>query len=138
MKEVFADTFFWTALANPRDRWHEQAVAFRDSAAGTVLVTTDEVLVELAANLAGAGPQVRPFLADSIESILKDPGVRVIPQSRASLLAGLQLYRDRPDKSYSLTDCISMQVMRKRNIIEALTADHHFTQEGFRVLFRKQ
>ena len=94
--------------------------------------------MELAANLAGAGPQARPFLADSIESILRDPGVRVIPQSRESFLAGLQLYRDRPDKSYSLTDCISMQVMRKRNIIEALTADHHFTQEGFGVLFRKQ
>ena len=137
MKEVFADTFFWAALANPRDRWYEQAVAFRDSAAGTVLVTTDEVLVELAANLAGAGPQTRSFLADSIEAILEDPGIRVIPQSRESFLGGLQLYRDRPDKSYSLTDCISMQVMRGRNITETLTADHHFTQEGFRVLFRE-
>ena len=137
MKEVFADTFFWAALAIPRDRWHDQAVAFRDSAARTILVTTDEVLVELAANLAVAGPQTRLLLADFIEIILKDRGVRVIPQSRESFLSGLQLYRDRPDKSYSLTDCISMQTMRRSNITEALTADHHFTQEGFRVLFRE-
>ena len=72
MKEVFADTFFWTAIANPRDRWHDQAVAFRDSAADTTLVTTDEVLVELAANLAAADPKMRAFVADFIEIILRD------------------------------------------------------------------
>jgi hypothetical protein len=54
--------------------------------------------------------------------------ILVIPQSRASFLAGLQLYRARPDKGHSLTDCISMQTMR--------TDDRHFEQEGFRALFR--
>ncbi len=138
MKEVFADTFFWTAIANPRDRWHDQAVAFRDSAADTILVTTDEVLVELAANLAAADPKMREFVADFIEIILRDPGIRVIPQSRESFLKGLQLYRNRPDKNYSLTDCISMQAMQTRNITEALTEDRHFSQEGFRALFRAE
>jgi uncharacterized protein len=45
------------------------------------------------------------------------------------------LYKDRPDKEYSLTDCISMQVMRREGLTEVLTNDHHFTQEGFRILF---
>ena len=49
----------------------------------------------------------------------------------------MNLYEARPDKGYSLTDCISMQTMRKEGISEALTDDRHFEQEGFRALFRE-
>jgi predicted nucleic acid-binding protein len=59
-----------------------------------------------------------------------------VPQIRESFLSGLQLYRDRPDKGYSLTDCISMQTMRREELTEVLTNDRHFEQEGFRALFR--
>jgi len=41
-----------------------------------------------------------------------------------------------PDKGYSLTDCISMNTMRAEGLTEILTNDVHFTQEGFRALFR--
>jgi len=68
--------------------------------------------------------------------ILASSVIRVIPQSRESFLAGLQLYRSRPDKGYSLVDCISMQAMRKEGLTEVLTNDRHFEQEGFRALFR--
>ena len=69
--------------------------------------------------------------------MLSDPGyVRVIPQSHASFIAGFELYRARPDKGYSLTDCISMQTMRREGLTEVLTNDRHFEQEGFRALFR--
>ena len=53
-----------------------------------------------------------------------------------SFEAGLRLYEARPDKGYSLTDCISMQVMRREGIREVLTFDRHFEQDGFRILFR--
>jgi len=52
------------------------------------------------------------------------------------LLAGLDLHFDRPDKNYSLTDCISMQMMRELGVFEILTHDHHFAQEGFVALMR--
>jgi predicted nucleic acid-binding protein len=52
-------------------------------------------------------------------------------------LGGLELYRARPDKGYSLTDCISMHTMRGLGITDALTNDRHFEQEGFRALFRE-
>ena len=55
----------------------------------------------------------------------------MIPQSHQSFLDGLALYKARPDKGYSLTDCISMQVMRREGITEILTHDDHFTQEGW-------
>ena len=47
----------------------------------------------------------------------------------------LTLYEARPDKEYSLTDCIAMQTMRREGLTEVLTNDHHFTQEGFSILF---
>jgi len=51
-------------------------------------------------------------------------------------MAGLDLYRARLDKGYSLTDCISMQIMRREGLTDVLTNDRHFEQEGFRALFR--
>lgn len=68
--------------------------------------------------------------------ILENPGVCVVPQSRETFLSGMALYEARPDKGYSLTDCVSMQAMRKEGITDALTNDRHFEQEGFRALFR--
>ena len=43
----------------------------------------------------------------------------------------------RPDKGYSLTDCISMQTMGSQGIRDVLTNDRHFEQEGFQALFRE-
>ena len=56
--------------------------------------------------------------------------------TRESFLSGMALYEARPDKGYSLVDCISMQTMRKEGLTEVLTNDRHFEQEGFRALFR--
>ena len=63
--------------------------------------------------------------------------VRIVPQNPASFLAGLELYRARPDKGYSMTDYISMQTMQREGITKVLTNDGHFEQEGFRALLRK-
>ena len=44
--------------------------------------------------------------------------------------------RTRLDKSWSLTDCISFEVMRSAQATDALTYDQHFEQAGFRALLR--
>jgi len=62
--------------------------------------------------------------------------VRIVPQTPASFLAGIDLYGARLDKGYSMTDCISMQTMRAEGITDVLTNDLHFEQEGFQALFR--
>jgi predicted nucleic acid-binding protein len=58
----------------------------------------------------------------------------VLDQSRKSFLNGISLYQARPDKHYSLVDCISMSYMRSLGITDVLTHDQHFKQEGFNVL----
>ena len=44
---------------------------------------------------------------------------------------GLALYDERPDKDWSLADCISFVVMRDAGLVEALTGDQ---QAGFAAL----
>jgi predicted nucleic acid-binding protein len=58
----------------------------------------------------------------------------VVPPSTELFEAGIDLYSRRPDKEWSLTDCISFVVMQERGITEALTGDYHFVQAGFSIL----
>jgi uncharacterized protein len=136
MTVLFADTFYWIALADSADSAHQQAVNFTAEHATSRIVTTDEVLTEYLNFFSAAPEPFRRRAAEGVEGLLKSSVVRVIPQSRESFRAGLQLYAARPDKGYSLVDCISMQTMRKEELTEALTNDRHFEQEGFRALFR--
>lgn len=129
--KLFADTFYWIALTDPSDNYHVRARQFR----GTI-VTTDEVLTEYLTFFCAAPESVRREVALAVDDILQDPTIEVVSQSHESFLAGLKLYRDRPDKGYSLTDCISMQTMRREGLTEVLTNDRHFEQEGFKALFR--
>jgi uncharacterized protein len=99
------------------------------------LVTTDEVLTELPDGLAERGTHLREAAAQAVRTILKDRRATVHPQSRESFLAGLRLYEQRSDKGYSLVDCISMTTMRRQGILEVLTNDRHFIQEGFKIVF---
>ncbi len=72
-----------------------------------------------------------------VRAILDNPNVKVIPQTRDSFLKGLAFYENRSDKNFSLTDCISMNAMRAEALLEVLTSDRHFEQEGFTVLIKK-
>ena len=72
-----------------------------------------------------------------IQAMRGDPSVLVLPPSRDLFDRGLERYANRPNKGYSLTDCISMVVMEEEGIREILTNDHHFEQEGFTILIRK-
>ena len=135
MKAVFADTFFWIALTNPADRHTHEVLRFDDLLSRSTVYTTEEVLIEVLTFFA-ADNWLRNRAVQTVREIFADPAVRVIPQSHDSFLSGFDLYAVRPDKGYSMTDCISMQTMRREGIIEVLTNDRHFEQEGFRALFR--
>jgi predicted nucleic acid-binding protein len=132
---VFADTFYWLALARPRDPWHAWVSRWVKANVSTRIVTTDEVLTEFLNALAGTGPFGWAYAAATLHDIRNDPNVDVLPQSRADFDAALTLYEARPDKGYSLTDCRSMLAMRALGLSEVLSNDHHFTQEGFTILF---
>jgi len=132
--KVFADTSYWIALVLPGDQWAGAVGRLEPLIAKVPMVTTDEVLTELLAALSGKGARSRQMAAAFVRSVLANPRVTVVHQSHGSFLEGLTLYERRLDKGYSLVDCISMNVMRKMRIRQALTNDRHFAQEGFTVL----
>jgi predicted nucleic acid-binding protein len=130
--KVFADTFYWIALTDSTDAAHKRARQVADD-----LVTTDEVLTEYLNFFSASQEFMRREIVLTVEDILQDPGVTLIPQSRETFLAGLSLFRTRADKGYSLTDCISMRTMQRLGLTAVLTNDRHFEQEGFWAIFRE-
>ncbi|HXD32682.1 MAG TPA: PIN domain-containing protein [Pyrinomonadaceae bacterium] len=134
MKVAFVDTLYLVALFNRRDQWHERAIAASHLVAETKLITTEDVLVELLNFFSEYGEKSRRGAVTQAEEILNGANIEVAPQSHDAFLAGLSLYKARPDKGYSLTDCISMHAMRERGVSDILTHDDHFRQEGFTVL----
>jgi len=136
MKTVFADSHYWIARVRPGDPWAEAAKAAKSSLGEVFIVTTDEVLTEFLAALS-KGEHMRKQAVKMVRAILENPNIKVIPQTRDSFLKGLTFYESRSDKEYSLTDCISMNVIKAESLTEVLTKDHHFKQEGFTVLITK-
>jgi predicted nucleic acid-binding protein len=133
MKRIFADTFYFLAVLNRRDPAHEKAVEFYGNAS-LDFVTTEWILTEVAD--ATATSEMRAGFQRLFELLEKDPHMRIVEASHESFGRGLALYFDRPDKNWSLTDCLSFTVMQEENLAEALTGDHHFEQAGFSALLR--
>jgi uncharacterized protein len=133
MKQVFADSLYWIALAFPNDQWHAAAMSCDRLLRLARIVTTEEVLNEFLTALRHNVP-LRTTAVRYVEKVFANPRVLVIPQSHDSFQAGFSLYRNRLDKEYSLTDCISMETMRQQGLTEILTHDAHFRQEGFTIL----
>ena len=131
MKSVFADTFYFLTLLNERDAAHKQAVVVSRTP-GLTLVTTELVLIELADALC------KPPQRDEVRALWNvvegDPAFQLVRATSELIQRGRKLYRERADKEWPLTDCISFVVMQDQGLSEALTADHHFEQAGFKAL----
>lgn len=131
MSAIFVDTLYLVALVNPQDQWHSQAKEIEREIAAMRLVTTEAVLTEYLNYFSAFNSEMRRAVADVVREILIDPAIETVTITREIFVAALELYEERPDKGYSLTDCASMHLMRARRITEVLTHDKHFAQEGF-------
>lgn len=128
MTTLFADTSFYVALLNVRDVHHQRALEFLRAPTGSV-VTTEFVILEVGNFMRRLTD--RPYFLALLKDIEQDENSSVVTSSTELLAKGVELFRGRPDKSWSLTDCTSFAVMRERGITAALTADVHFRQAGF-------
>jgi uncharacterized protein len=133
MTAVFADTFYFLALVNPKDRAHARAIALTSILHGQ-LVTTEWVLTEFGDAL--SHPPNRQEFVSTLQDLRQNPQVTIVPSDTALFEDGVQHFAERSDKEWSLTDCISFVVMQQKGITEALTGDHHFEQAGFTALLK--
>jgi predicted nucleic acid-binding protein len=136
MKLTFADSGYWIASLHPRDRLHEKARRLAEQSTDWRIVTTELVLVEVLNNLSKRGATLRRTAVAFIGKLESRERVEIVATSPALFRSALGLYRDRPDKTWSLTDCASFIVMQERGIAEALAHDVHFEQAGYRALLR--
>jgi predicted nucleic acid-binding protein len=132
MNALFGDAVYFIALANPGDQYHDRAKGFE--IAGRSLVTTHYVLAEVANALAHR--TLRQQFVKLLTYLERWADVLILPGRDELYRDSIDLYRQRPDKDWSLTDCISFVVMQREQITEALATDHHFEQAGFVALLK--
>lgn len=137
MRGLFVDTSFAVALAYQTDANHLQALAWlqRIQAGRFPLVTTRAVLLEIGNALSRL--RQRPLAIATLRQFEASPQLRIEPLTDELFLAGFELFTARTDKEWSLTDCISILVMQEHGLTQALTADEHFAQAGFKALLRE-
>ena len=131
---IFLDSGFFLAFLDPRDSLHVRARAW----AGQIkeeMVVTEHVLWETM-NFCSK-PINRPRAHTLVKHIRSGQDYVWVGATADLFDAGVALYGKRPDKEWSLTDCISFVVMEQRGLTRALTYDHHFEQAGFTALLRQ-
>lgn len=134
MMPVFADTYYWLALINPRDGAHREAVAISQTLTER-LVTTTAVLTEVGDAM--CAPANKPTFVKLLDDLASDTETTIIPPTQDWFERGVKLYAARLDKKWSLTDCISFAVMHELSLTSALTADGDFVQAGFQILMKR-
>jgi len=131
---LFLDTAYIYALFNTRDQWHERAAEWERKVAAEnhPLVTTQFVLMEIANGLSAL--KFRRNAVSIIYALQNSVFVKIVPASSELFTKALNLYEQRQDKNWGLTDCASFVVMTENNLTDALTTDEHFRQAGFNAL----
>ena len=134
---LFLDTYYVQALLNSKDPHHQRARALlpKVKRAGEV-VTTAAVLLKVGNALSGT-PRLRKLAAASSgDCTMKydEENARIVSVDTRLFTRGLEIYENREDKEWGLTDCISFVAMGDHGLMDAVTGDRHFVQAGFRAL----
>ena len=122
------------SVASDEDHDRAEGLAEQLEARQTRLITTRAILLEIGNAL--SKKRYRKAAVELLDTLEQDPQIEIVPLSEELSEQALELFRNRPDKQWSLVDCVSFIVMQERGLTEALTTDEHFEQAGFRALLR--
>ena len=135
---LFVDTGGWLAVLDPRDKYHQPAVAFYRVALKRYsrLVTTNLVVAETyIAVLRAAGHQKTVSFLDLIEDATS---VKCIWSDQKLEALARDILRRYDDQDFSYTDAVSFALMEQQGLVEAFAFDHHFSVAGFTQLPAEQ
>jgi len=130
---IFIDTMYVVALVNENDEYHEPASELSNKYEHSSFVTTDAVLLEIANALAR---NYKNQAVEIIENFRSSDDVEIVHLNPGLFETAFKRYKSYLDKAWSLVDCISFEVMKKRSLTDALTGDKHFEQAGFTRLMK--
>lgn len=128
MRPLFVDTSGWYDLLFSGSPKHAGIVRLMRLPEAS-FVTTTYVLDELVALLLTRGDHATAARAGM--HIRSAAEVRVEHPDASEELRAWKLFLERPDKRYTLTDCLSFVTMRRLKMETAIATDEHFRQEGF-------
>ena len=133
MPGMLVDTSGWGNLVDSSQPYHSLASSlYRDARLRQDrIITTSYVMVELVALLTSPLRIPRPDIIAFIEGVKQSLFIEIVYVDQTIDEAAWQLLGNRQDKDWSLVDCVSFVIMQQRNMVEALTTDHHFEQAGF-------
>lgn len=136
--KCFVATVCWVALLNADDELHEEFdVKYKQMMkSGFHFVTSTSILNEVANSL--CNPKYRIAVVEFYKRLQNSPRIEIVFVDKGLWSSGWKLYEERPDKAWSLTDCISMEIMQDFKLVDVLTNDIHFTQASFNTLLKKK
>jgi len=134
MIKFFLDAAYAIALSAATDQYHQKAeiLAKQIETEAIPLITTRAVILEIGNALARL--RYRAAVIELLDSLEQDPNVEIISLSEELYNRAMELYRQRPDKEWGITDYIAFVVMQDYGLTQALTTDEHFGQAGFKAL----
>ncbi|HYJ89267.1 MAG TPA: PIN domain-containing protein [Pyrinomonadaceae bacterium] len=124
---MLIDTSGFFSIHDRAEKQHHRAQELYQNSQSRL--TTSYILAEYVALALVRGLARKRVVAFS-EEVLHDESVEIVWVNEDLHRNGLDLLRQRPDKTYSLCDAVSFVLMRERGETEALTTDRHFEQEG--------
>jgi predicted nucleic acid-binding protein/Arc/MetJ-type ribon-helix-helix transcriptional regulator len=136
-REDLKDTSYWIAVVSPKDELHVRAAQVSGLHRDKRIVTSEWVLAELLNHFSERDLHIRFGVSRFVERLTANPAILLASFSEYSFKEAFDLYRERADKHWSLSDCSSIVIMRRLGIHPALTHDRHFEQAGFRALLRE-
>ena len=136
---LFVDSVHLIALFAPSDNWRAAATAAPDEMSPQQpLVTSEGVLLETLAHFSRWPGSVRIGIGRLMASLRADVRYTIMPHDRRLSEAALDLYTGEfANSTFSLQDCVAIQIMREYGITSILTADQEFARAGFTPLLRR-
>lgn len=125
--QLFLDTSGLMCLFDEDDFRHKRANENFKSAKS--LLTTNYVLAEFVP-LAHVRKLRRENALNFLKTLILLPRLELVWIDDDYHNRAMELLENRLDKTYSLCDAVSFLIMKRRNLLEALTTDEHFDQEG--------
>lgn len=117
---ILADSSYFVALADRRDRWHPDALRVKETVPQDFLVT--DLIVAEAVTIVGSRRGGRP--AKTLYEYFVDSCDVEFVEER--LLRDAMVHHLRYDGRLSVADCVTLAVMGRRGLREIVSFDHDF------------
>jgi predicted nucleic acid-binding protein len=137
MKEaVFVDSFAWIAAINKTDNYHAVVLKTLENLIKhkTKLFTTSFIVIETINALSKV--EFRKSVIEFVGKLQKSPSAEIVKITDEIYNSAWELYKQRKDKNWGITDCTSFEVMRLFDIKKAFTNDKHFEQAGYSLVLK--